>query len=161
MPSFDVVSKANLPEIDNALNNIKREISTRYDFKGSKCSLDRKANEMTLLADDDLKLRQIHELVKIHFTRRGVDIEALEYKDPEKAVGDSLRQIINIRQGIEAEISKKIVKAIKDNKVKVQTSVQGDEMRVTGKSRDDLQQSIVLIKEMKVGLPLQFINFRD
>lgn len=161
MPSFDVVSKANLPEVDNALNNIRREMGQRFDFKGSKCSIDRKENVLTVLADDDLKLRQMHELIKVHFTRRGVDVEALEYKDPEAATGDSLRQIINVRQGIDAELAKKIGRAVKDGKLKVQATTQGDEMRVTGKNRDDLQGAIALIKEMKVGLPLQFVNFRE
>ena len=161
MPSFDVVSKANLPEVDNALNNIKREMGTRFDFKGSKCTIDRKEAVVTVLADDDLKLRQLHELIKVHFTRRGVDVEALEYKEPEKAAGEALRQTITIRQGIDAELAKKIGRAIKDNKLKVQTTTQGDEMRVTGKNRDDLQGAIALIKEMKAGLPLQFVNFRE
>lgn len=161
MPFFDVVSKTNLPEVDNALNNIKREIGTRFDFKNSKCSIERTDNSMIILADDDLKLRQMQELVKVHFTRRGVDIEALEYKDPEKATGDTLRQSVNIRQGIDAPLAKKIVKAVKDSKIKVQATIQGEELRITGKNRDDLQQSITLIKEMDAGLPLQFINFRE
>ena len=161
MPSFDIVSKTNVPEVDNALNNIKREIGTRFDFKNSRCSIDRKDNEMTILADDDLKLRQMQELIKVHFTRRGVDIEALTYKDPEPAAGGTLRQSVTIRQGIEAELAKKIVKAVKDGKLKVQTTIQGDELRVTGKNRDDLQSCIALVRERKGGLPLQFINFRD
>ena len=161
MPSFDVVSHTNLPEVDNALNNIKREIGQRFDFKGSKCAIDRAGDVLTLLADDDLKLRQLHELIKVHFTRRNVDIEALLYKEPERAAGDSLRQLITIRQGIEAELAKKVVKNVKDSKLKVQTTIQGDELRVTGKNRDDLQKAIALIKDMKLDLPVQFVNFRD
>ncbi len=161
MPSFDVVSHTNLPEVDNALNNIKREIGQRFDFKGSKCAIDRAGDVLTLLADDDQKLRQLHELIKVHFTRRTVDIEALLYKEPERAAGDSLRQLITIRQGIEAELAKKVVKNVKDSKLKVQTTIQGDELRVNGKNRDDLQKAIALIKDMKLDLPVQFVNFRD
>ena len=161
MPSFDLVSRANLPEVDNALNNIKREIGQRFDFKNSKCGIDRKESIVTVLADDDLKLRQMHELIRVHFTRRGVDVEALEYKEPEKAAGDTLRQVITIRQGIDTELAKKIGKAVKDSRLKVQSAIQGDEMRITGKNKDDLQKSIALIREMEVGLPLQFVNFRE
>ena len=161
MPSFDVVSTGNVPEVDHVLNNAKREIGVRFDFKNSKCSIERKDSTMTILADDDLKLRQMQELVKVHFTRRGVDIEALEYKDAEKAAGGALRQAVTIRQGIDADLAKKIVKAVRDSKLKVQTTIQGDEMRVTGKNRDDLQTAIALIKEMHAGLPMQFINFRE
>jgi uncharacterized protein YajQ (UPF0234 family) len=161
MPSFDVVSKANIPEVDNALNNIKREIGQRFDFKGSKSSIERKESAITILADDDLKLKQLHELIKVHFTRRGVDIEALAYKEPERASGDTLRQAVTIRQGIDAEMAKKIVKGVKDSKLKVQAAIQGDELRVTGKNRDDLQQAIALIKQMGLGQPVQFVNFRD
>jgi len=161
MPSFDVVSKVAIPEVDNALNNIKREMGQRFDFKGSKCAIDRREGTLTILADDDLKLRQMHELVKVHFTRRGVDVAALAYKEPERASGDSLRQAVTIRQGVDAEMAKKIVKGVKDSKLKVQTAIQGDELRVTGKSRDDLQEAIALIKEMGLGQPLQFVNFRE
>ncbi|MBF8298986.1 MAG: hypothetical protein HW397_35 [Dehalococcoidia bacterium] len=161
MPSFDVVSKTNIAEVDNALNNIKREIGQRFDFKNSKCSIDRTDNTLTVLADDELKLRQLHEMVKVHFTRRAVDIEALAYKEAERAAGDSLRQTVTIRQGIDSELAKKMVKGIKDSKIKVQTTIQGDELRVTGKNRDDLQAAIALIKDMGLGLPVQFANFRD
>ena len=161
MPSFDVVSKTNMAEVDNALNNIKREMDTRFDFKNTKCSVERKDGTLTILADDELKLRQMLELVKVHFTRRGVDIEALAYKDLEKAAGGSIRQVATIRQGVEAELAKKIVKAVKDGKFKVQTTIQWDELRVAGKNRDDLQACIAVIKEMHVGLPLQFVNFRE
>jgi uncharacterized protein YajQ (UPF0234 family) len=161
MPSFDIVSKTDLAEVDNALANIRREIDTRFDFKGSACSLVRNENEMTLEADDPLKLKQIHELIFTHFTRRKLDPGALDFKDPERASGDRLRQIILIKQGVDRDLAKKLVKEIKDSKLKVQVSVQGDELRVTGKKRDDLQDAIAHVKAMKIEMPLQYVNFRD
>ena len=161
MPSFDVVSRTNMAEVDNALNNVKREIATRYDFKNSKASIERKDETITILADDDYKLRAMHELLQQHLVRRSVDVAALEFKQPERASGDTLRQTVVVRQGIEAELAKKIVKTVKDSKLKVQASIQGDELRVTGKKRDDLQEAIALFKGMKADQPLQYVNFRD
>lgn len=161
MPSFDIVSKTDMAEVDNALAGIEREIGTRFDFKGAKCSIERKDEVMTVLADDDLKLKQVHELIKVHFTRRKIDPGALDYKDPEKASGNSLRQLITVKQGLDAELAKKIVRAFKDAKMKVQASIQGDEVRVTGKKRDDLQEAIALVRGLKIEQPLQYVNFRD
>lgn len=161
MPSFDIVSKTDMQEVDNALAGIEREIGTRFDFKGSKCTIERKDQVITLLADDDLKLKQMHELIKVHFTRRKVDPGALDYKDPEKATGNSLRQLITVKEGIDSDLAKKLVKAIKDAKMKVQAAIQGDELRVTGKKRDDLQDAIALIRGLKIEQPLQYVNFRD
>ncbi len=161
MPSFDIVSKTDLAEVDNALGNIAREIETRFDFKGSKCSISRKDDTLTLLADDNLKLKQMHELLKTHLTRRKVDAGALEFKDPEKASGDSVRQTITVKQGIDRELAKRITKDLKDSKLKIQVAVQGDELRVSGKNRDDLQAAIQFVKGLKIDLPLQYINFRD
>ena len=161
MPSFDIVSESDLQEVDNALQSVTREIGTRFDFKGSKSSVERKDAEITILADDDQKLKAVQELVKIHMTRRKVDAAALDFKTPEKASGNSLRQKVTVKQGIDQENAKKIVKAIKDKKMKVQASIQGDAVRVTGKKRDDLQEAIAMIKEMSLGLPLQYNNFRD
>ncbi len=161
MPSFDIVSKTDLAEVDNALDNIVREIDTRFDFKGSKCSITRKDETLTLLADDALKLTQMHELLKTHLTRRKVDAAALDYKDPEKASGDTLRQTIIVRQGVEKDLAKKLVKELKDSKLKVQVSIQGDSLRVTGKKRDDLQEAIQFVRGLKVDMPLQYENFRD
>lgn len=161
MPSFDIVSKTDLAEVDNALAGIAREIGTRFDFKGSKCSIERKDNEMTVLADDDLKLKQMHELIKVHFTRRKVDPAALEFKDPEKASGNAVRQLITIKQGVAGDLAKRLVKEIKSSKLKVQAAIQGDELRVTGKKRDDLQEAIAMIRGLKVEQPLQYVNFRD
>ena len=161
MPSFDIVSKTELPEIDNALNAMRREIEQRFDFKGSKCSIERDGQELTVLADDDLKLRQMHELLKGHLTRRKVDAGALDFQEPEKAAGQSLRQKVIVRQGIAQHIAKKIVKEMKSSKLKVQVAIQGDELRVSGKKRDDLQAAIQAVKDMGLDLPLQYVNFRD
>jgi uncharacterized protein YajQ (UPF0234 family) len=161
MPSFDVVSKTELAEVDNALAGIQREIATRFDFKGSKCTIERKEAVITVLADDELKLKQMQELIKVHFTRRKVDPGALDYKDPEKATGNSLRQLITVKQGIDAELARKVVKELKGSKLKVQAAIQGDELRISGKKRDDLQAAIAHIRTLKIELPLQFVNFRD
>jgi uncharacterized protein YajQ (UPF0234 family) len=156
MPSFDIVS-----EIDNAINGARREIDTRFDFKGSKCSIERKEAAITLLADDDMKLRQMQELLRGYVTRRKLDAGALEFKDPEKASGNALRQEVVVKQGIDQKLAKEIVKAIKDSKLKVQASIQGDELRITGKKRDDLQDAIALVRGLKIEQPLQYVNFRD
>lgn len=161
MPSFDIVSKTEITEVDNALAGMRREIETRFDFKGSKCSIERKENVLTLLADDDLKLKQMHELLKGYMTRRKLDAGALEFKDPEKASGNAVRQAVNVKQGLDQTLAKKIVKAIKDAKLKVQAAIQGDELRISGKKRDDLQEAIALVKGLKIEQPLQYVNFRD
>ena len=161
MPSFDVVSKTDLAEVDNALNGMRREIGQRFDFKGSKCSIERKDDTLTILADDDMKLRQMHELLKTYITRRKLDAGALEFKDAEKATGNTLRQIVLVKQGLDSILAKRVVKEIKDGKLKVQAAIQGDELRITGKKRDDLQTAIALIKEMKIEQPLQYVNFRE
>jgi uncharacterized protein YajQ (UPF0234 family) len=161
MPSFDVVSKTDLNEVDNALHNIEREIATRFDFKNSKSKIERQEAVLTLTADDQPKLKQMHELLKAHMVRRKVDPSALEFKDPERASGDMVRQEIVIKQGIDRELAKELVKAIKDAKLKVQAAIQGDELRISGKKRDDLQEAIALIRTLKVEQPLQFVNFRD
>lgn len=161
MPSFDIVSKTDLAEVDNALNGMKREIDTRFDFKGSKCSIERKDNTITIIADDDLKLKQMHELLKGYFARRKLDPGALEFKDPEKAAGSTLRQQVIVKQGIDSALAKRIVKELKDSKIKVQAAIQGDELRVSGKKRDDLQAAIAHVKNMKIEQPLQYVNFRE
>ncbi|WP_169569899.1 YajQ family cyclic di-GMP-binding protein [Sneathiella limimaris] len=161
MPSFDIVSKTDLNEVANALNNVRREIETRYDFKGSNCTIEQTDNVITIHADDDLKLRQMHELLQGHLTRRNVDAGVLEYKTPEKAAGQSVRQQVIVREGIDKELAKKLVKSIKGSKIKVQVAIQGDELRVTGKKRDDLQAVISFCKEQDTEMPLQYVNFRD
>jgi cyclic-di-GMP-binding protein len=161
MPSFDVVSKTDLSEVDNALRNIEREIATRFDFKGSQCKIERTDSTLTILADDQAKMKQMHDLLKAHLTRRKVDASALEFKEPERASGDRLRQIVLVKQGIDKDLGKRLTKEIKDSKLKVQASIQGDELRVSGKKRDDLQQAIAMFRALQVDRPLQFVNFRD
>ncbi|MGH6961296.1 MAG: YajQ family cyclic di-GMP-binding protein, partial [Dongiaceae bacterium] len=130
-------------------------------FKGSKCSIERKEATLTLLADDDMKLRQMHELLKGYVTRRKLDAGALDFKPPEKASGGALRQTVEVKQGIDSMLARTIVKEIKDAKLKVQTAIQGDELRVSGKKRDDLQAAIALVKSLKIEQPLQYVNFRE
>jgi uncharacterized protein YajQ (UPF0234 family) len=161
MPSFDIVSKTDLAEIDNALANMTREMSQRYDFKGSQSRIERKDQEITINADDELKLKQMHELLQGHLARRKIELGVLDYKAVEKAAGQAVRQKALIRQGIDRELAKRIVKEVKDGKFKVQVSVQGDELRVSGKKRDDLQAVIQHVKGLSVELPLQYVNFRD
>ena len=161
MPSFDIVSRIDLAEVDNAIASIKREISTRFDFKGSKSTIDRDEAEIKLVADDDLKLKQMHELLKVHLTRRKVEAGALDYKTPEKAAGNTVRQTIALRQGIGADLARQLTRQIKDSKLKVQAAVQGGELRVTGKKRDDLQDAITLLRGLKLEQPLQYVNFRE
>lgn len=161
MPSFDIVSKTELTEVDNAINGARREIETRFDFKGSKCTIERKEETITLLADDDMKLKQMQELLRGYVTRRKLDAGALEFKDPEKASGNAVRQQVLVKQGIDQKLAKEIVKSLKDSKLKVQAAIQGDELRITGKKRDDLQAAIAHVKGMKIEQPLQYVNFRD
>jgi len=161
MPSFDVVSETDLQEVDNAVNQVKKEIVARYDFKGSKANIERAEAVITVLADDEYKLGAMHELLKARIVRRGLDPKCLDFATPERASGDMLRQLITVKQGIDKELAKQITRQIKDSKLKVQASIQGEQVRVTGKSRDDLQAAIALIKGMDADRPLAFINFRD
>jgi uncharacterized protein YajQ (UPF0234 family) len=161
MPSFDIVSRLDLAEVDNALAGLSREIATRFDFKDSKSNVTRQELVLTILADDELKLRQVQELLKVHMTRRKVDAGALDFKPAERAAGQSQRQTVALRQGIEQDLAKRIVREIKDRKLKVQAAIQGDELRVSGKKRDDLQAVIAMIRGLKLEQPLQYVNFRD
>jgi len=161
MPSFDIVSKTDMAEVDNAVQGVAREIGTRFDFKGSKCTVERKEALITMLADDDMKLRQMQELLKGYVVRRKLDASALEFKEPQKASGNALRQEVVVKQGIDQTVGKRIVKEIKDSKLKVQVSIQGDELRVSGKKKDDLQDTIAFVRGLKIEQPLQFVNFRD
>ena len=161
MPSFDIVSRLDMAEVDNALAGIAREIGTRYDFKDSKSSVKAEEGALVILADDELKLKQLHELLKVHLTRRKVDAAALDFKPPEKAHANMLRQTVALKQGVDRELAKRIVRELKDSRLKVQAAIQGDELRVTGKKRDDLQAAIQLISGLKLEQPLQYVNFRD
>ena len=161
MPSFDVVSRTSLEEVDNALQGVAREIATRYDFKGSKSSIARAESALTILADDDFKLKQVQELLKAHLAKRKVDAGAFEFGSPEKAAGNMVRQTVAIKQGVDRELAQRLIREVKNAKLKVQVAIQGDELRVSGKKRDDLQLVIALLKKADLPLPLQFENFRD
>ena len=161
MPSFDVVSKINHQELDNAIANCLREIGNRYDFKGLNISLERKDKIVTTLAPDELKLKQVNDLVQTHLIRRKVDPRALKVKSSENASGGTIRQISELKEGIDQENAKKIITQIKATKLKVQVKIQGDELRVDGKKRDDLQEAIATIKKIDIGLPVEFVNFRE
>ena len=161
MPSFDVVSRLDFQEIDNAISNVLREISTRYDFKGSQTTLERKENDLTVITDDELKLSQVHDLIITHFVRRKVDPLTLKEDIKEKAGGDKVRQIYKLNEGIDQPIAKKITADVKSLKIKVQAKINGNELRIEGKKRDDLQTVMQMIEEAKVGIPVQFVNFRD
>lgn len=161
MPSFDIVSRTEMTEVDNALQGAAREIGTRYDFKGSTCTIERAEQVLTIKADDEGKLKQVQELLRGHMAKRKVDGKSLDFGKVEKATGQSVRQTVTVKQGVERENAQKIVKAVKEAKLKVQVSIQGDEVRVTGKKRDDLQEAIAMIRGMGIDQPLQYVNFRD
>ena len=161
MPSFDIVSRVDFQEIDNAIANALREITNRYDFKGSNTTVERSEKVITIVTDDDLKLSQVNDILISHFVRRKLDPLALGKKDKEKAGGDRIRQTISLVEGIEQEIAKKITSEIKSSKMKVQAKINGNELRIDGKKRDDLQSAMQLIEDLNVGIPVQFINFRD
>ena len=161
MPSFDVISKINHQEFDNALSNCLREISNRFDFKGLHISIDRKDKIITTIAPDELKLRQVNELLQTHLIRRKVDPRVVNMKSSESASGGSIRQISELKEGISQENAKKVIADIKKLKLKIQIKIQGDELRVDGKKKDDLQEAISAIKSIDIGLPIEFVNFRD
>ena len=161
MPSFDVISKINHQEFDNALSNCLREISNRFDFKGLHISIDRKDKIITTIAPDELKLRQVNELLQTHLIRRKVDPRVVGMKSSESASGGSIRQISELKEGISQENAKKVIADIKKLKLKIQIKIQGDELRVDGKKKDDLQEAISAIKSVDIGLPIEFVNFRD
>jgi len=161
MPSFDVVSRLDFQEIDNAISNVIREITTRYDFKGSQTTLERKENDLTVITEDEMKLSQVHDLIITHLVRRKVDPLTLQEGIKEKAGGDKVRQIYKLNEGIEQPIAKKITADVKSSKIKVQVKINGNELRVDGKKRDDLQAVMQMIEDCKIGIPLQFVNFRD
>ena len=161
MPSFDIVSEVDFAEVDNALQNLTREISVRYDFKGSKSTAEHKDGVITVFADDDLKLKQMHEILRSNLNKRGIQPGQIDYQKVEPAAGQSVRQNIVVKEGIEKELAKKIVKEIKSAKMKVQVAIQGEELRVTGKKRDDLQAAMQFVRDMGLEQPVQFKNFRD
>ena len=161
MPSFDIVSRLDIQEIDNAIGNCLREIGQRYDFKNSNTSIERLEKELKIVTDDEMKLKQVNDLIATHFVRRKIDANFLKIKNTEKASGNSIRRIYELIEGIDQNISKKITSLVKSSKIKVQAKIQGDEIRIIGKKRDDLQTTMSMIEDLKIDLPIQFVNFRD
>lgn len=159
MPSFDVVSELDTHEVTNAMDNAAKELERRYDLRG-KASIEFKDKTVTLIAEADYMLQQLVEIVKLALVKRKVDIQCLEYKEP-YASGKEVKQEIILREGIDRELAKKIVSVVKDAKLKVQAAIQGEQVRITGKKRDDLQETMALLRQQELGMPLQFNNFRD
>ncbi|ABG42810.1 protein of unknown function DUF520 [Paraglaciecola sp. T6c] len=160
MPSFDIVSEIKLEEVRNAVENANRELSTRFDFRGVEASFELKENIVTMSCDSDFQLKQMLDILRGTCVKRGVDTAAFEEKDVQH-IGKIYKQAIAFKEGIEQPVAKKLIKMIKDAKIKVQASIQGDQVRVTGKKRDDLQQVMALAKSSDLEQPLQFTNFRD
>ena len=161
MPSFDIVSKIDMQEINNAVANAMKEITQRYDFKGSISNLKIKDQSIVLETEDELKAKQVNELLIGHLVKRKVDPKAINLKSTEKAAGNTIRQVYELTEGIDQKVSKKVISEVKNSKLKVQVKIQGDELRVSGAKRDDLQKVIEIAKGLKLDLPLQFLNFRD
>ena len=160
MPSFDVVSEVDMHEATNAIDQANREVGTRFDFRGSEASFTLADDVITLETESDFQLQQMLDILNNKLVKRGIDIACLDIKDPE-VTGQRAHQTVTLQQGIEQPLAKKIVKMVKDKKLKVQAAVQGDKVRITGKKRDDLQSVIAMVKDAKLDLPLQYINFRD
>ncbi len=158
--SFDVVSKTDMQEVHNAIQQAQKELAQRFDFKGSKSSIELANDEIILVSDDESKLRSVKDIVETRLVKRSVNLKALDYGKIEQAAGSTVRQHVKIVQGIETEKAKAVVRHLKDAKLKVQAAIQSDQVRVTGRSKDDLQQAIALIKGKDFGIPLQFTNYR-
>ncbi len=161
MPSFDVVSEANQVEVKNAVDQANKEITTRFDFKGSDARVEQKDRELTAYADSEFQLGQVRDVLTTKMTKRNVDVRFLDLGKIEKIGGDKVKQVIKVKNGIESDAAKKIQRIIKDSKIKVQASIQGDALRVQGAKRDDLQTTIALLKKEVTDLPLEFNNFRE
>ncbi len=160
MPSFDVVSEIELHEVRNAVDQARRELETRFDFRGVEASFELEEAVITMTSEAEFQVSQMYDILRLKLTKRGVDISCIELKDPEINLA-RCKQVVILRQGIDAEAARKIQRAVKDSKLKVQAAIQGDKLRVTGKSRDDLQATIAMLRSAKLDLPLQFNNFRD
>ncbi len=161
MPSFDIVSKVDMQEVDNAVNQTVKEIAQRYDFKGSKCEVTLEKESLKVLADDDFRLKSIIDILQSKFIKRGISVKALQYGKAESASSGMVRQVITIQQGISKEKGKEINAVIKETKLKVQSQIQDDQVRVTGKNIDDLQEVIRILKGKELDVEMQFINFRS
>lgn len=160
MPSFDVVSEVDMHEVTNAIDQANREVGTRFDFKGVDATYERTDAEITMSANAEFQLQQMLDILQTKLNRRGVDIACLEVREPQPS-GKRVYQLVVIQQGLSGDLARKIVKIIKDTKLKVQAAIQGEKVRITGKKRDDLQQVIAVLKEAKLELPLQYNNFRE
>jgi uncharacterized protein YajQ (UPF0234 family) len=161
MPSFDVVSKLDMQEIDNSISNSMKEITQRYDFKGSNSKIERSDKIITLTTEDELKAKQVLDILNGHIIKRNVDTRSIKLKNSESASGNTIRQTFNLIEGVDQDISKKIISTIKSSKMKVQVKIQGNELRVSGAKRDNLQDAIQIIKDLDLPVPLQYVNFRD
>ena len=161
MPSFDIVSEVNQVEVRNAVDQANKEIGTRFDFKGSDARVEIADKALTLFADDDFKLKQVTDVLTGKLAKRGIDLRSLKPGDPEKISGNKMKQLLTVRTGVEQELAKKVVKLVKESRLKVQASIQGDAVRVSGAKRDDLKQAIALVKKSITDCPVQFGHFRD
>ena len=161
MPTFDIVSKIDMQEVSNAVSNSMKEISQRYDFKGSNSKIDLKEKNIILETEDELKAKQVNEILLGHFVKRNIDPTVLKLKNSEKASGNTIRQTYDLMEGIDQVASKKIISEVKSTKMKVQVKIQGNELRVSGAKRDDLQKTMDIVKNIKLEMPIQFVNLRD
>lgn len=161
MPSFDIVSEVNKQELKNAVEQTNREVNTRFDFKGSDARVEQTDYVLTVFADDDFKLDQVQDVLTGKLVKRGIDVKCLEIGKVEKVSGNKVKRAETVKVGVETELAKKIVKLIKDSKLKAQASIQGDAVRVTSAKRDILQEAIALVRKAELGFPLQFTNFRE
>jgi hypothetical protein len=161
MPSFDIVSEVDKQELRNAVDQVNKEVANRFDFKGSDARVEQAEYVLTVYADDDFKLDQVQEIVNAKLIKRGIDIKCLDIGKSEKVSGNKVKRTVTVKTGVESELAKKIVKLIKDSKLKVQASIQGETVRVSGAKRDTLQEAIALIRKSISDFPLQFQNFRD
>ena len=161
MPSFDTVLEADFVEVKNAVDQVAREVGTRFDFKGTAASIELKDKDITLIGDAEFQLDQIQDVLRNKLTKQEVDVRFLDIGDSQKMGGDKVKQVIKVRNGIEAELAKKIQRLVKDSKLKVQAAIQGDAVRITGAKRDDLQAAMALIRKDIADMPLSFNNFRD
>jgi uncharacterized protein YajQ (UPF0234 family) len=161
MPSFDIVSEVNQVELHNALEQSNKEITNRFDFKGSDARVEQGEDNLTLYADDEFKLGQVYDVLTAKLAKRNVDVRYLDRGDIEKVSGNKVKQVVTVKEGVAGELAKKIVKVIKDSKLKVQASIQGEAVRISGAKRDVLQEAIALVRKSVTDVPLQFNNFRD
>ena len=160
MPSFDIVSNTDNHEVTNAVDQTNREVTNRFDFKDTNARVEQSKDTLTIIAPTDFQLKQVDEILRNKLAKRSVDIRSLHYKEIDTSLSEA-KQAIDVKQGIDSENAKKITKLIKESGLKVQAAIQGDQVRVTGKKRDDLQAAMAMLREAKVGIPLQYVNFRD